>query len=289
MEAITYEISQNKYGDYVITCHNNEQLLSFLNIYDSTKSTAIRLPFQFPNVTSFFNHSIKRLEFQIVNDNNSNDVKLPFDFDFIVTCTSDNSINKDSVINIYGNDVIRNKCPVVNPHGIFELNEIAGSTLIVIITTPSNLRYALIVKDRTKPYLTNPTGTCNKNETYLDCAIRETYEETGIKINSKIAAFGEFEFDHWCYGVKFLGKTKAFYCCTELSDDTILNYQYQDHEIEKIYFAPVNEDYVIQKVDGIDVSLHHSLLISYITNKLQHKDFDWKSQVPSYIKNMNLY
>src|SRR5581483_7748954 len=95
---------------------------------------------------------------------NSKLPQLLYDFQFITYYQG---------LYIYANTEALNACPQIVD------NKLYGSILATFIRINEDLFFVL-VKDRTKQYLTNPGGSRNLNETNDQCACRELYEETGI-------------------------------------------------------------------------------------------------------------
>jgi len=248
-----YKVIINKYDDHIVTCRSNEQLKDFLSIYDKIQNTSIKL--KYPNNM----YDTAKILFN------------PFDFQLIATFSD---------MYLYANEIARNKCPaVIN-------NEINGSLTVVVV----NNKYILLVKDKTKGNITNPCGTLNISETYEQCAIRETFEETGIQITDIIKC-GTFDMDCWRYDTKFINNTTCFYTQINLSDEQIsAQSSFSNDEIEKTYLIPIDEINTTSNevvIDNYPVTHHHLLLMRFVINKIHKTPYSWIN--PSYLRNFKLY
>lgn len=217
---------------------------------------------------------------------------LPSDFRFIT------HVDKPSVhdiIAIYANESVLKKCPKVID------DKVLGSVLVLTVSSVSpessseNYQcplHLVLVKDRTKDYLTSPAGTMEPGETFEQCAKRECYEETGVVVNSKLAHIGTLEYNANVFEVKWPGVAQMYHCHATLSEKEMENLRtFECDEIEKVYVYPIKEDLLFQEseIDGISVSEHHQTAANHAMFKLKGKTYPWKSECPKYLKDFKLF
>lgn len=162
----------------------------------------------------------------------------------------------------------------------------------IIITFDYNEKiYAILVKDKTKGYVTNVAGMANIEEENLITAIREIREETGLIVASdQLEECGEFSFiqKKQVLGATLSSGTIIYHVHlnaeqtllvvdifnNDLEDDINIMTIENNNEIEKIIvIRPVvlsTEDPVIY--DNVKLSTHHAEMISRVFNARGYKD-----------------
>lgn len=184
-------------------------------------------------------------------------------------------VHETPSLNFYANSIARSKCPAIIK------GEVYGSIVVVVV----NNKYIVLVKDRTKPYLTNPGGSFSTEHTHEECGIREVEEETGIVLKSteKLTRCGGWKNDTIVYNTKFQSTTVLFYTRINLSQiqiDEVL--KHQDHEIEKVVLAE------IENIHQYQISDHHLIAINFVISKLFGLT-ESKLDIPSRFREFVLY
>jgi len=244
----------NRYGDILLTASRKLEDY-FEDGYDPSKGYII--------------HNL--------NDTNTNDTEDVFsDFKFIA-CHDGYSI--------YANEKVRKECPApIN-------GSICGSIMTLFVQVEKEI-YLILVKDRTKKYITNPCGTRDSlTESFLECAIRETKEETSVEVLSATEC-GSYRYKHWAYEIQWPGKGEIFYTCVEMSkEDFEKALTFECDEIGKVYAIPITEmeNSETLKLDDFSVSDHHMCAARFAKAKLENKFYDWESNKPKYMDYFELF
>jgi len=200
----------------------------------------------------------------------------------IVCCSNSDSpmklVAQTNDVFAYANEAVTKKCPkLIN-------NQVSGSTVVLKVVVGSE-KYSIFVKDRTKGYITNPAGTLEYNESFIDCAIRECYEETGLKVQiATTNEIGSFGYNYTLFELQWGGLAKIYETTVELTYaefGDLLNYQCD--EIEKVYAVKNLEKSM--KLDNIPISDHHLLASRFSDDKYLH----WETETPTYLRDFQLY
>ena len=208
---------------------------------------------------------------------------IPEDFRFITVRKIDGFKKA-----IYANECVINKCPKIIDDAV------TGAVVVLTVsldTNPGTLN-VVFVKDRTKDKLTNPAGTMDNNETHIQCAIRECYEETGIRLNKDLRQIGSLEYIANVFEIKWPGTGIIYYThaiLTETEMNALVNFSCD--EIEKVYVYPVTSDagVDITEIDGIPISKHHQVAANHAISKITGKKYDWRSESLNYLKDFRLF
>lgn len=254
----------NKYNDVVIKIkydydkyvENKKELEDILKDYD-------------PKV-GYILHIHKNVKISIMSS-------LPKgEFEYITT--------KKGVL-IFGNKRVIEKSPLL-------VNGETSGSITVLRVENNNIEYVVCVKDRTKDKLTNPAGTRDLNETFIECASRECWEETSVRPKeNELKQIGSFDFTSHIFEVKWIGRAKVFSTPTiHLSNDEFKTLQtFECDEISNVYCIPIengviNWDNVIK--EGHLLSDHHKLCAKYAVS---NGSYDWEKEKPNYLKNFILF
>ena len=195
----------------------------------------------------------------------------PVDDVFLIEC---NGINyKFTFITykdyfIYANDIAIKACPRVSSGNTY-------GTIVCIFALYKNVYYSLLVKDKFKNYLTNPGGNSECDESKLGCAMREVYEECGLKIDkNNLKKLAVIESRQYAFDTFFNNFTSAFYTIVEIESADVFAKitNYNNEEIEKIYL--IESDTLLNGTDNkIDISIDHLNLIRYQYIKIKKPSF----------------
>lgn len=202
---------------------------------------------------------------------------VPNDFRYITT--RDNKA-------IYVNNTAFEKAPkIIN-------NAVSGAVMVLTVsleTSPSRMN-VVFVKDRTKSYYTNPAGSREPNESFEQCAIRETFEETGVRVNTALTQIGSFGYLPFVFEMKWDGIAIIYHAHATLKDVDFEHLkQFSCDEIEKVHVEPVTKNGIeISKIEDVPISDHHRLAANYILAKNRGEKLDWKADAPTYLKDFKL-
>ena len=257
----------NKYGDILLTVpHDKGNLVEYFETlevpYDSTKGYIVHLEVRDETLPTF-----------------------PDDFRYI-TAREENGRK----FVVYGNDHVIASSPKVIDE------EVNGAVVVLTVsldTSPGEL-YVVFVKDRTKRYWTNPSGTKEPGETYVQCAIRECKEETGVSPNTTFKQIGDLQFKYSVFEVIWNGGAMIYSTHAVLSAAQFEALkQFNCDEIGKVQVIPVSPSEPINidnitSIDGDPVSAHHLLAAQFAVHR-GSKDIDWESKYPDYLEGFRLY
>jgi len=254
----------NKYGDFVIkidseyddNVENKHDLEDLLKDYDPKIGYIIHIH---GDVKLWIFNSFPKGEFEYITTRNG--------------------------VFVYGNKTVIEKSPLI-------VNEGISGSITVLIVENNFKKYAVYVKDKTKDYLTNPAGTRDLNEKYIDCASRECWEETSIRPSTEsLKQIGSFDFTYRVFEVDWPGKAKVYTTpIIHLSDyefDTLQKFECD--EISDVYCIPIENDIINWETvtnAGHLLSDHHKLCSNYA---VLNGDYDWKKETPNYLKNFILF
>jgi 8-oxo-dGTP pyrophosphatase MutT (NUDIX family) len=144
------------------------------------------------------------------------------------------TLYESSDLSFYVNPKCRTKCPSIQRDG-----RIVGSAIVVMI----NCDRAVMVRDRTRDYLTVPCGSCELDESFISAAVRECFEETGIVLNESAVKgpFAETISDITYYDTRFRVNTLWHYATVSLSSEEIEKLSsFSNEEIECVVVPRVN-------------------------------------------------
>jgi 8-oxo-dGTP pyrophosphatase MutT (NUDIX family) len=130
--------------------------------------------------------------------------------------------------NVYTNKKARDNCPRIT-NGISE-----GSMVALCLVVETEI-YFCMVKDRTKDKLSFPCGgKYYSDEPFINCAIRETKEETSIDISDcKLIKICETITNCEIFEMNFQTKTFVYFCVKKISKEEKRSIElYYDEEIE---------------------------------------------------------
>ena len=185
---------------------------------------------------------------------------------------------------VFANAKAIEKCPVVNKDG-----ETSGSVFVAYVSFNGD-EYVLFVKDRTKNYITNPSGSRNIGEEFLDCAVRECEEETSLVFDKhSVREIGSFDHSAWSFDVQWPGKSKVF--CSGLKNISQEEFErltaFECDEIEKVLFIPVEKDGIKWSVvkGKFYFSTHHKICAEFAVSGGM-RGTDWSGL--KYLKNFKL-
>ena len=186
---------------------------------------------------------------------------------------------------VFGNNRVIKKSPLLVD------GETSGSITVLRVEN-NNIEYVVYVKDRTKDRLTNPAGTRDLNETFMECASRECWEETSVRPKeNELKEIGSFDFTSHIFEVNWIGRAKVFSTPTiHLSNDEFKTLQtFECDEISNVYYVPIENGVInwnsITK-EGHLLSEHHKLCANYA---ISNGSYDWEKESPNYLKNFILF
>lgn len=249
-------VKLNKFGDVIVEVDEPGTLASFLaSSYVPDKVTIIKSP-------------------SLVSLNSSN---LNWrDFKFLVSLNG---------VDIFANEVAREKCPPI-------IDGCLRGVVVALIVTVESEDYAVLVKDRTKEFLTNPAGfRASSDEKPQETAVREVLEETGLQI-SEVTPCGRSTRKYFAYDIQFMNETDIFYSRINIPKKEMERVlEHQDHEIEEVVFVPLEKVRHVESCTGVKAPVmeHHLLILEFITAKIRDQEVEWKSRIPSYMISLELY
>lgn len=163
---------------------------------------------------------------------------------------------------IYINELSYQKIPLPE-NGI-----VRGSAIVLHIIDENEIDYVILCKEKElgKKTFTIPSGCCDPPEEYLDCAVREAKEESGILIDKEIDCItlvGTFKRKYYTLDDTYTNHTEIFYSKKQMTRDDMLQsiQTFDEREIE--YVQPTTFDnldhiniypyqlYIIKKVLGL--------------------------------------
>lgn len=154
-----------------------------------------------------------------------------------------------------------------NIHPMLEDDYMLGSCMVVFVEH-KNETYVILVQVKGRSYVMNPAGHRKWDESYEDCAKRETKEETGLDIIQS-NPLAELTFSTGFGGLKWTGKTVAFYGYAKCPEEWNLN---QD-ELNKIPSDDDDVDFLlacnINKLDQSGLDGHHLQLVQVASRQMQ--------------------
>jgi ADP-ribose pyrophosphatase YjhB (NUDIX family) len=187
------------------------------------------------------------------------------DFEFVFS-------NKET--NVYVNTKAKLDCPaIIN-------GQVYASCVIVIVNNSS----IVLVKDKGRTVFSNPSGSfSHSSETFKECALRETFEETGIEITGELIECGNACCEKSVFGMLLENTIKMFYTHVSLSEDQIKSMlAYKTEEIKQVILVPPG------KLINYKISPLHKSVIWYVIKKLRrHKENRY--HVPDHVKKFDLF
>lgn len=135
---------------------------------------------------------------------------------------------------IFGNRAAKEKFPQLMN------GKIQGALMCLFLKRDSQI-YFVLVKVKGRPYLMNPAGYSQGEESALAAAIRETQEETNVEIKpSMVQPLGHFSGSTEFAMLSFVNETHCFYCLGQLpSQWTVGVMDVKDNdETEQIHVLP---------------------------------------------------
>lgn len=176
---------------------------------------------------------------------------------------------------VYTNKFARERCPVIIEGGL------SGTTVVVVV----NDSFVVLVKDRTKSFLTNPCGSrARSEESFLECGIREVEEETGLKLTEPPIHCGTLISRSNLYNILFKYTGNVYYTSIHISAEQVKTLlAHRDHEISKVLLVHFDQ------LNLYCIGEHHLVAIQHVINKLQGVTYDWVSVSPRYLVSLNLF
>lgn len=178
------------------------------------------------------------------------------------------------------------------------VNSRLDGTAVALFVNVDSINYAIFVKDRFKPFLTNPGGCVCPNETFEECAKREVMEETGINTNHiKFEPCGSFTRQLPFLGQKYGSTTYFYYAWVQMTYKEFERViHYSDHEIEKVFaFNTFYLDNLLinSMTDNPTVPYTHQthMLCSYHAwyNRIKNQNIAWNKFIPPGLDSYLLY
>jgi ADP-ribose pyrophosphatase YjhB (NUDIX family) len=207
-------------------------------------------------------------------------IELPFyDFEF--------SFVHDSHF-IYLNQKAKKLIPPISTNGYIE------SSIIVFCLMDRNEKYYLMVKDKYKKFLTCPGGSKQSiQESFLDCAIRELYEETSIRCN-QLREFGTFSHKHSMFSMNMNGLTKVYYGQMNVNKHQLQQIKnYTNEEIEKVILVSSSQlDTILKSKSILEYKFyrHHVVYMKYMDMYYKKLNYDWIKDIePEFRSELFLY
>jgi len=254
MDSDIVAVKVNKFGDTIVEAPSSGAVESFLSQYDSSKVTILKI--RSKNLTNSTRDPLK-------------------DFTFVHSAKG---------IDIYANKLAKEKCPPIID------GRLCGVVAAVIVNVDSE-QFAVLVKDRTKASLTNPAGfVAESSEAPVETAKREVFEETGLVVE-KLVPCGRSSRKYLAYDNEFSNETDIFYAQVTITQDEMEKAtKHNDHEIEKVYFLPIDRVSLDKVATGLEYPImeHHVTILRFVISGIQGQEIDWKALVPSYMTSMEL-
>lgn len=140
---------------------------------------------------------------------------------------------------VYLNEFAKNKIPkLIN-------NRAEGSIIISFVVKSNKIIGYLFVKAYTQDEYTFPQGYKDPGESYLVCAQRELFEETGVHVPLLNIHYLKKEYGtSKLYELDIPRRTEIYYTYIDIEK---LNTKYNDHEIESVIYIPKCEMYKLIK------------------------------------------
>lgn len=184
-------------------------------------------------------------------------------------------------------------------HPFIDEHDYMTGGCMVVFVEKNNKLYVTLVKVKGRPYIMNPAGHRNIGESYEKCAIRETKEETNIDIPiENVKPLATWTFNTGFGGLKWIGKTKAFYGITKCPNGFNFDTGTEPtiDELPKTYFMDKNDevDYLMfieinkfkqlrdsGELNAINLNGHHLGLINEAIHRIEN------TTTYSYLKSFN--
>lgn len=133
---------------------------------------------------------------------------------------------------MYINEAARSICPPI-------INGTIHGTNVVTVVIHNKKKYFLLVKDRKKKRLVNPGGSkLSITESFVECALREVKEETGLSIGH-LTKIKDVVYETEYFGLTFKILTRVYSTEIELDDiDKLLTFS--NAEIKNVELIEFN-------------------------------------------------
>jgi len=152
-------------------------------------------------------------------------------------------------------------------HPMIENDALLGGCAVVFVRKEQKENeqegklYVVLVQVKGRPYLMNPAGHRDFGETFCECAVRETKEETGLVIEN-LQPLAEWEFETWFGGLKWNALFKAFYATCKCPEEWELKepvnrIDFVDDQDEVDYLLVVD----VKHLDKSGLTGHHLGLV----------------------------
>jgi len=150
-------------------------------------------------------------------------------------------------------------------HPLIENDVMLGGCAVVFVRKKSQT-YVVLVQVKGRHYLMNPAGHRNPGETYRECAVRETKEETGLVIEN-LHPLAIWEFKSGYGGLQWDARTMAFYATCDCPEDWELG-----ESVNRIDIIDDEVDYLlvvdVKSLDRTELGGHHLNLVNEACRRL---------------------
>jgi bis(5'-nucleosidyl)-tetraphosphatase len=164
-----FNYTKNKYSNY----------LSKSKTYPPYPSTLSTNSSQSANIPNTPNRLYNDTVFQYVHKQPNASVSIPFDTIYNQNCSVNQQQFLSNIDNIHNNHNNHNNFESSSPTKQPRLKRCG----IICVRYIFNVPHLLIVRGKRSHIWSLPKGCINQNETEIECAQRETLEETGLNIN----------------------------------------------------------------------------------------------------------